>query len=194
MFVSCFSMRFNALLLQGEKVIAASQRADGSMRKEIRIRPGFVPVDEMRRYRIPARRSDEGPAAAAAAAPRIPGSWEAGEHLLCRCDPFGSNGDPPIQTPPQPHMRARSGQGQVPFPRHRALPTSDQHCLLSGKSDSGTAPTALLAMTPTSPPQHWGGGVFLFAQRQRRPGGRGFRGKGSGHGGGCRGIVQRWSC
>jgi hypothetical protein len=35
---------------KGEKVIAASKRADGTVRKERRVRPGFLPQDEVPVY------------------------------------------------------------------------------------------------------------------------------------------------
>ncbi|GAA6040419.1 hypothetical protein JCM8097_004537 [Rhodosporidiobolus ruineniae] len=35
----------------GERVVAASRRPDGSIRKEIKIRPGFTPVEDVLRYR-----------------------------------------------------------------------------------------------------------------------------------------------
>lgn len=34
----------------GERVVAASRRADGSVRKEIKIRPGYVPPEDVARY------------------------------------------------------------------------------------------------------------------------------------------------
>ncbi|KAI9030543.1 hypothetical protein DFJ74DRAFT_702834 [Hyaloraphidium curvatum] len=34
----------------GERVVAATRRADGSLRKEIRIRPGYVPPEDVARY------------------------------------------------------------------------------------------------------------------------------------------------
>ncbi|KAL1915455.1 uncharacterized protein VTP21DRAFT_6579 [Calcarisporiella thermophila] len=34
----------------GERVVPASRRPDGSLRKEIRIRPGYVPQEDIRRY------------------------------------------------------------------------------------------------------------------------------------------------
>lgn len=35
---------------EGERVIAATKRADGTYRKEIRIREGYVPPDEQGSY------------------------------------------------------------------------------------------------------------------------------------------------
>ncbi|KAK9236739.1 hypothetical protein V1525DRAFT_406107 [Lipomyces kononenkoae] len=40
---------------KGERVIPASARKDGSMRKEIRIRPGFVPTEDVPRYNVAER-------------------------------------------------------------------------------------------------------------------------------------------
>lgn len=54
------------IYLQGERVVAASRRPDGTMRKEIRIREGYTPLDEMQRYVPRALRNT-------AAAPKCPG-------------------------------------------------------------------------------------------------------------------------
>eukprot|EP01053_Blabericola_migrator_P003969 Blabericola_migrator_1__3968@NODE_21_length_22536_cov_99_458098_g18_i0_p13_GENE_NODE_21_length_22536_cov_99_458098_g18_i0NODE_21_length_22536_cov_99_458098_g18_i0_p13_ORF_typecomplete_len203_score29_71Magobind/PF09282_10/2_1e13bZIP_Maf/PF03131_17/0_0018Med9/PF07544_13/0_98_NODE_21_length_22536_cov_99_458098_g18_i059426550 len=35
---------------KGEKLIAASRRADGSIRKAIKVRPGFMPIEERERF------------------------------------------------------------------------------------------------------------------------------------------------
>lgn len=40
----------------GEVVVPASRRADGSERKPIRIRQGYVPQDEMPKYKTVAQR------------------------------------------------------------------------------------------------------------------------------------------
>jgi partner of Y14 and mago protein len=40
-----------------ERVIPGSQRADGSFRKERKVRPGFVPLEDVKRYTIPQNKS-----------------------------------------------------------------------------------------------------------------------------------------
>lgn len=40
-----------------ERIIPGSQRADGSFRKERKVRPGFTPVEDVKRYTIPQRRT-----------------------------------------------------------------------------------------------------------------------------------------
>lgn len=51
----------------GSVIVPESKRADGSVRKQIRIRAGYVPPDEQRKYRPRFRREREEKAAAAAA-------------------------------------------------------------------------------------------------------------------------------
>lgn len=41
---------------EGEVVVPASRRADGSVRKPIRIRQGYVPQDEVPKYKTVAQR------------------------------------------------------------------------------------------------------------------------------------------
>jgi hypothetical protein len=41
---------------EGEVVIPSSRRADGSMRKPIRIRQGYIPQDEIPKYKTVAQR------------------------------------------------------------------------------------------------------------------------------------------
>ncbi|GAA5823794.1 hypothetical protein JCM3770_005366 [Rhodotorula araucariae] len=41
----------------GERVVAASLRPDGSVRKERKVRPGFTPAEDIARYRPPATRT-----------------------------------------------------------------------------------------------------------------------------------------
>ncbi|BGP51389.1 hypothetical protein JCM10450v2_007331 [Rhodotorula kratochvilovae] len=41
----------------GERVVAASLRPDGSVRKERKVRPGFTPAEDIARYRPPASRA-----------------------------------------------------------------------------------------------------------------------------------------
>ncbi|KAG2209968.1 hypothetical protein INT47_003404 [Mucor saturninus] len=40
-----------------ERIIPGSQRADGSFRKERKVRPGFTPLEDVKRYTIPQRRT-----------------------------------------------------------------------------------------------------------------------------------------
>jgi hypothetical protein len=43
--------------LEGEHIVPASKRADGTARKEIKIRPGYVPEEDRERYKPPRRRA-----------------------------------------------------------------------------------------------------------------------------------------
>lgn len=40
-----------------ERIIPGSQRADGSFRKERKVRPGFTPLEDVKRYTIPQNRT-----------------------------------------------------------------------------------------------------------------------------------------
>ncbi|CAO3656244.1 unnamed protein product [Mucor fragilis] len=60
-----------------ERWIPGSQRADGSYRKERKVRPGFVPLEDVKRYsnaRIEASREASLPPGAKATASSIPGA------------------------------------------------------------------------------------------------------------------------
>mmetsp|Transcript_15246 Transcript_15246/g.38474 ORF Transcript_15246/g.38474 Transcript_15246/m.38474 type:complete len:88 (-) Transcript_15246:768-1031(-) len=44
------AQKYKTVAETGEKIIASSRRPDGTLRKEIRVRAGYVPQDEVRRY------------------------------------------------------------------------------------------------------------------------------------------------
>ncbi|KAM0791216.1 hypothetical protein ACM66B_005697 [Microbotryomycetes sp. NB124-2] len=54
----------------GDRVVAASRRPDGTLRKEIKIRPGYTPEEDVKRFRSQRMAQAE---ARAAGRPRIPG-------------------------------------------------------------------------------------------------------------------------
>lgn len=43
----------------GERIVPASRRADGSMRKERKIRPGYTPPEDIKRYKPPQQRQSQ---------------------------------------------------------------------------------------------------------------------------------------
>ncbi|KAK4053875.1 hypothetical protein OIO90_003712 [Microbotryomycetes sp. JL221] len=56
--------------LEGDRIVAASRRPDGSVRKEIKIRPGYTPEEDVKKFRSQRMAEAE---ARAASRPRIPG-------------------------------------------------------------------------------------------------------------------------
>lgn len=58
----------------GDVIVPATRRADGSLRKPIRIRKGYVPQEEVPKYRTIAQRV------------RVPSSCETGPGLLVALD------------------------------------------------------------------------------------------------------------
>ncbi|GAA5900868.1 hypothetical protein JCM8208_004631 [Rhodotorula glutinis] len=84
-----------ALSPSGDRIVPASVRSDGSIRKERKVRPGYTPVEDIARYRPPASRDS-----AASSRPRpVPGL---GASVLAALN----------QPAARPDARAGSGQRQ----------------------------------------------------------------------------------
>ncbi|KAK4048358.1 hypothetical protein OIV83_004880 [Microbotryomycetes sp. JL201] len=65
----------------GERVVAASRRPDGTLRKELRVRPGFTPDEDVQRFRSQRMAQAE---ARAAGRPKIPGLPDAAVQAAIR--------------------------------------------------------------------------------------------------------------
>ncbi|GAA5839217.1 hypothetical protein JCM9279_002631 [Rhodotorula babjevae] len=114
-----------ALSSSGDRIVPASVRTDGSIRKERKVRPGYTPVEDIARYRPPASR-DSAPSPRPRA---VPGLGASGLAALA-------------QPPPRTGARAGGGRAQGAATPPRAAAVASWKTLATVEQRSHAGPSA----------------------------------------------------